>query len=118
MKAHELAAELVKLAEHLTTQPDMEIGRHYLTNASYDTTGEEFKNIAKVMPKPLSKDVSTYSVGSEDLILTSPDCYVAPFSLHFRVERNKVCKVITPAVPAVYECEPLLTPEEESALTQ
>ena len=117
MTSHELATDLAKLAEHLKQQPDLEIGTFYLTNESYNTTGEQFKAIAKSFPKPLHKRVTSYGTGESDIILESPKDGEG-FTLHFRVPQNKVCKIVEPARPAVYDCEPLLTPEEEAELTQ
>ena len=117
MTSHALATDLAKMAEHLKQQPDLEIGTFYLTNESYNTTGEQFKTIAKSFPKPLRKRVTSSSTGSSDITLESPK-EVTGFTLYFRVPQNKVCRVVTPARPAVYDCEPLLTPEEEAELTQ
>ena len=32
------------------------------------------------------------------------------------IDREKVCKLISPAVPAVYDCAPLLSEDEEAKL--
>jgi hypothetical protein len=42
------------------------------------------------------------------------DFIVGDGLLHLQVNRSAVCRVVRPAVPAEYECEPLLSPEEEA----
>jgi hypothetical protein len=110
MKSHQLATELAKLAEHLNAQPDMDLGDIRIANHS--CTGEQFKAIAKVMPKPLHKRITNDSL--DWIYLETPDGAILAMSFH--AERKRICTLITPAQPAVYACEPLLSDEEIEAL--
>jgi len=108
-----LAAELHKLAAHLEAQPEVEIGRFYLTN-SWSCSASQIKAIARAFPRPLTKRITSAGTAHERIRMDGP--LGGDFSYWFDVERAKVCRLIKPAQEAVYECEPLLSPKEEAAL--
>ena len=110
MKSHELADSLEKLAKHLREQPDEEIGGVELGNV-YGSTSDQFKALAMIMPKPLTK---RYDNGPISWLWLEGT--YEKLKLSFHIDRSKVCRLVTPAQPAVYECDPLLSAEEEAAL--
>ena len=60
------------------------------------------------MPKPFEK---RFSDNELKLVYSSDALEVQAY-----IERNKVCTLITPAQPAVYDCEPLLNQAENAQL--
>lgn len=110
----ELALALQKLSVHLQEQPEVEIGCISIGNI-YGTTGEQFKAIAAVMPKPLTK---RYDPPTDVMPWIWLDGSIDGVELKFHAERNKLCKLVSPAKPAVYECDPLLSPDEDAELTE
>lgn len=105
-QASEVAAELRRIADALDKEPAALIYRPIL--AFYCREKEHFINLARLLPKPLKKVWREHTVelhaDSSNLILSAD------------IPRNLVCELIEPAKPAVYRCEPLLSPEEEEAL--
>lgn len=108
IKGIELANELRKLADAVAKLDDL---GNYLIPAFYfnfrygnEEQKNGFINFARVMPKPLEKKYE-----GNDFVLE----YNSEFlRIHASIERDKVCKIVKPAQPAEYECEPLLSQDE------
>jgi hypothetical protein len=104
-KGIELANELRKLADAVEGLEEVQRPNIYFCYLyGQDERKQEFINFAKVLPKPFEKQFSDSEL---NLIYDSNAIWVKAY-----IERNKVCKIVTPAIPAVYDCEPLLTAEE------
>jgi hypothetical protein len=106
-KASEVAAELRRVAGALEQEPEAELTQPSLTFFSWDQKAQFF-NAVKLLPRPMDKE--------------SKDGYIkvkheAP-GLRFEasIRQEKVCTLVEPAKPAVYKCEPLLSPEEEEQI--
>lgn len=113
-KANEVAAELRKLADALDRIGECEVSAPNVY-FSYCFEGsaakDDFLALAKILPRPLTKE---YPAGDTmDLVYKTNAIRVRTY-----IERSKVCTLIEPSRKAVYRCEPLLSPEEEDALTQ
>lgn len=112
VKGIELANELRKLADAVEGLAEVgTFGKPYLLMGfSYggDVQKSGFINFAKVMLKPFEKKFTEREVQLE---------YESnSLSIKAYIERNKVCKIITPAQPAVYDCEALLSQAEIAQL--
>jgi len=113
--AHAAAEALRMIADCLDKEPEMLITKPYLWWIFREAEDKEaFKTIARLLPRPLTKrDTSKYS--------SSPDVIVEydseTISIDLRIPKSLTCKLVRPATPAEYECEPLLSDEEESTLT-
>ena len=117
-KASEVATELRKLADALDREPEQELIRPDLDfNCKYvgDADKPTFLALARILPRPLAKGVCAYDADGMQLTYTSPALIVTT-----EIKRSKVCRLIEPerTIPAKYECEPLLSPEEDAALTE
>ena len=111
--AKNVAAELRKLADSLDKEPETEINAPYIwfsCNYMGDKGKPLFLALGRLMPRPLVKEYK----GDEFRLKYSNDS----ISVAAVIERNKVCRIVQPAQEAVYECEPLLSMEEESAIAQ
>ena len=108
-KASEVAAELRKLADGLDEQPDAPITKPYIYFTHLgDGEKSAFIALARSFPRPFEK---VYK--NDDLRLE----YVnRAMDLTARINRDAVCRIVEPAKPAKYECEPLLSAEEENDL--
>lgn len=112
----ELALKLQALSVHLQEQPEVEIGPVVLSCESV-ISKENFLALVKTMPRPISKRYTDYFLWVETKDAERNErSDVMPLS--FAINRETVCRLVQPAVKAVYECDPLLSPEEEAALTE
>jgi hypothetical protein len=108
-KASEVAAELRNLADSLDKNPDLLVLRPWVYFQA--STKEDFSATVKVMPKPLIKKIR----GADDKWQKLVVAHVSPaIDLEVVIDRVKTCKIVTPAIPAVYECEPVLSVEEDA----
>ena len=110
-KASEVATELRKIADALDTNPQARMPTFHVY-ASFDDK-QLFADAARTLPHPLKKwadlsdsIISRFHVGYKNKAL----------QLDVSIYRDKICKVIEPSVPAVYECEPLFSEDEEVEL--
>ena len=111
-KASEVAIELRKLADALDREPDSDIERPYILFSHYTEEGKEkFKTLARLLPRPIEKNWEELPNGYLNLIYDTPAAYIKAY-----IPRSVVCTLVEPAKPAVYNCEPLLSIEEEAAL--
>ncbi len=110
--AKEVAQEFRKLADALDTIADATVTQPYVTFYHYaENEKDGFLALAKVFPRPFTK---TYEDGERgDIILQHETPAVRIRAL---IKRSAVCRIVEPAKPAVYDCTPLLSAEEESSL--
>jgi hypothetical protein len=110
--AHAVAEELRKLADALDREPELEIFKPEVDfRCKY--TGEKgkpvFLALARILPHPLKK--GTQSFDDNALLIThETDALLVSAA----IERSKVCRLIEKEriIPAVYDCEPLLSEVE------
>ena len=111
-KASEVAIELRKLADALDREPDADIERPYILFAHYgESMKEQFRTLARLLPRPIEKLWEETPTGYLNLNHETPAAYIKAY-----IQRSVVCTLVEPAKPAVYNCEPLLSIEEEAAL--
>jgi len=118
VKAHDIATDLRMLADALDREPDTLVPPVEVDfNCKYFYTTEASKSmflgLARLLPHPLTKGVQDFDKDALMLKYTSPAMIVTT-----EIKRSVVCKLIEPAkvIPAVYECEPLLSQDEEVGL--
>lgn len=115
-KANQVAAELRKLADALDKGGEQKIDDPLITFRC--ATKEEFLTLARVFPKPIFKavDDDEMEIGNRPVLPNGKVDYLVNLTIWFRafINRNKVCTLIEPAKPAVYDCVPLLSDEELS----
>ena len=101
-----------KLADALDVQPEQEAARPSVYfSCKYKDDGKElFLGLAKLLPRPLKKS-DGFDHSEMDLTYSSD-----ALRIHASIERSKVCRLIEPAREAKFECEPLLSAEEEGLL--
>lgn len=104
-QASVVAAELRRLADSLDKEPEAEIERPTLDFYHWSKESKDrFLNLARLFPRPFDKCYE----GNDFKILYEND----GIKVYAKADRDYVCKLVTPAVDAVYECEPLLSQEE------
>jgi hypothetical protein len=108
MKASEFALKLRRLARDLEEAPEAEI-HTYVSIAPVNDDKQTFLELAKVLPRPLTKKIRHEGTSYEDFTLEGDG-----FVLH--IPRSKMCILVEPARPARYECPSILSDEEEAAL--
>lgn len=108
MKASELATKLRKLADGLDKAPDAEINPYVSISPSCDNK-ETFLELAKVLPRPLTKKIRHEGTSYEDFTLEGDGFLLS-------ISRSALCVIVEPARPARYECPSILSEAEEAAL--
>ncbi len=118
VKAHDVAQGLRMLADSLDREPDAMVPTVEVDfNCKYSYRTEDAKSmflaLAKLLPHPLRKGVQSFDKDAMELRFAHDAMIVTT-----EIRRSVVCKVIEPekVIPAVYECEPLLSVDEEAAL--
>lgn len=112
-KAADIASALRKLADSLDTIPEQELPTpriHFCCTYQNDPK-TPFKALASVMPHPLKKEYDEAEHGDLNLRFSSDAMYINAY-----VSRAKVCRLVEPAKPARYECDPLLSADDEAEL--
>jgi hypothetical protein len=115
-KASEVANELRKLADALDQEPDIELIRaevDFPCKYIGDIDKPIFLALARILPRPLVKRKQSYDDRALEISHTTPAMRVTA-----EILQSKVCKLVQPEriIPAVYDCEPLLSIEEEESL--
>lgn len=101
-QASVVAAELRKLADSLDKEPETVIDRPNLYWYHWtDDSKDLFLTIAHLLPRPLKKE---YTENDLKLVYESEGLRALT-----QIPRKAVCRVITPAQPAVYDCDPILS---------
>jgi hypothetical protein len=111
-KASEVAIELRKLADGLDTLGDTNVTDPWIS--FYHTSSDAkdmFLALAKAFPRPFTKEYEEGDNGDLVLKYKTPAAFIKA-----SIRRTNVCRVVEPAKPAVYECEPLLSAEDHAAL--
>ncbi len=108
MKASELATKLRTLADGLDKAPGAEI-IPYVSISPLGNDKDTFLELAKVMPRPLTKKIRFEGTIYEDFTLEG-DGFV------LGIPRSALCVIVEPARPARYECPSILSEAEEAAL--
>jgi hypothetical protein len=111
-KAGLAAAELRKLADALDKEPELEVPQPSINFYCWFTpkAKQYFLDLARVLPRPLAKVYRDDSIQIE---------YNADaLSVYAMIERNALCVLKSPAIPAQWECEPVLSQAQEDSLTQ
>lgn len=116
--AHEVALELRKLAASLMQEAEQELTQVdvcFCCKYNGEKGKPMFLALARILPHPLKKGPQEYDETGLQITYESE-----PIKIRATIERSAVCKLIEPArkIPAVYECEPLLSAEEEDSLTE
>lgn len=109
-KASEIAAELRRIADAFAKEPDTEITRGMLW--FHCDEKEHFLAVARLMPRPFSKRVWTPGT-IPNINLTHKSDVVAVEAV---IDQHKLCRIIKAAQPAEYECEPVLSQDEDAEL--
>lgn len=106
--AGQVAIELRKLADALDKEPAAAIVRPYILFNTDDK--EVFLALARMFPRPYDK-----SVDGEETQWPNRQIKYQNESIHAwaTCPLAKTCVLVSPAIPAKYECEPLLSAEEE-----
>lgn len=110
MKAIDVANELKKLIAGLETNPDVDVPAALVY---FNCGKEEFRALARILPHPLVKGVDFEGERYADKTLTYKG---AAMRIKASIPMSKVCRLVSPAIPAKYECEPILSPEEDAEL--
>lgn len=108
--AGEVAQELRRIADALDKEPETSIAQPMISfycdeYYGIDKGKANFLNLARLLPKPLKKEVNDH-----DYVLTSDS--TGTVWIRVKINRNAVCTLIQPAQPAVYDCEPILSQQE------
>lgn len=109
MTSHEYARKLAAVADLLAAAPEFEMPSYmdsYIQSYGIDTI--RFHN---------GKDrflAAARAIGNGEKIYDGDtfEFHVLSGLLRLTVDRDAVCRIVKPAVPAEYECEPLLSQEE------
>jgi hypothetical protein len=109
LKASEVATELRRIADALDKEPELIIDPYLSINAHSDR--EQFLALAKIMPRPMTKGIDFPGTSYEDFKLEHSFWRI-------KIARNAYCSIVTPAIPAVYECPPIFSPEEEAEMEE
>lgn len=106
-KVSAVSAELRKLADHLDKYGDALIPQPFIIFHAEDK--DTFQQIARALPKPLKKGIDFANTSYSDFTVTyrNDDIHI-----YAKIPQSMACKLVTPAKPAVYECEPVLSDEE------
>ena len=107
MKASELATKLRTLADGLDKAPDAEINSYFSISPHGDDKAT-FLELAKVLPRPLTKKIRHEGTTYEDFTLEGDGFILS-------IPRSVMCILVEPARPARYECPTILSEEEEAA---
>ena len=110
-RASEVATALRALADRLDTHPDLLIGTPRIW--FYFHAKETFTNMVRLMPRPLKKTIFMPESQWPDLLV---DFRSKPLDITATIPKSLSCTLIEPARPAVYRCDPVLSPEEDAEM--
>ena len=119
-KAIEVVNELRKLADALEKLGENSMSR--IAIYIRPDSKEQFLMLAKALPRPIFKmaDSTNYTITNWPITKEGRRDYdkVPMVDVDITIDRTNVCRLVSPAVPAKYECEPLLSEIEERQLTE
>ena len=118
VRAHDVAQGLRLLADSLDREPEAMVPTVEVDfNCKYVYRTEDAKSmflaLAKLLPHPLTKGVQAYDKDALEIRFAHDAMIVTA-----EIKCSSVCKIIEPEriIPAVYDCTPLLSDEEEASL--
>jgi hypothetical protein len=109
--AGNVSIELRKLADALDKEPEAVMPKiyiHFPCSYNGDNSKIMFLNVARLMPRPFDKKYEHRNIKLEHQGVAA--------DITAWVEQSVVCRIVRPAIEAEYECDPLLSPEEEASL--
>ncbi len=114
MTSHEYAKQLRELADKLEAVDEFTLPGH--SAILYKDCGIETLRYYGDKERFLAA-VRSIGNGRKDTSHERDFTFVAfDGLLRVTVNRDAVCRIVKPAQPAVYDCEPLLSPEEEALM--
>lgn len=105
--ANAVAQGLRKVAEALEEAGDAEITRPLLYFSHYDRK-KQFLALARVFPRPFEKKYDEHNL---ELRRDDDSAQIVA-----SIRRSVICRLVTPAIPAVYDCDPLLSDDEMASI--
>ncbi len=109
-----VAFELRRIADALDKKPGITIEQpmisFYCNNYTGDRGKAVFQNLARVLPRPLTKEFTDTS-----MMLTYKNDAVW---LRAQIDRSHICELVHPAQPAEWKCDSLFSDEEEADFTR
>lgn len=108
--AGSVAIELRRIADAFDKNPEAEIRTPTLYFHYWDEKAAFIETVA-LMPRPLKK-----STTAGDYARLRIEHEVPSLHLDVTILQSKICELLEPAKPAVYNCVPLLSLEEEASL--
>lgn len=117
MNSYEYANTLRSIADQLEAKPEFPMplyfghqdekeGRPFRIVLSYFRDKVRFLEAVLALGEG-TKEYKKDSIGTPELVFTACQGQLA-----LSIDRDKVCRIVKPAQPAEYECEPLLSQEE------
>ena len=108
-----VAVELRRVADALDKEPEAPLespvlGFYCDSYMAGDKGKSGFLALARIMPRPLEKKPNDTTFRLE--------YQTDAIHITMQISRKEVCRLVKPAQPAEYECEPLLSDDEEAAL--
>jgi hypothetical protein len=107
MTTHDLAKDLRNLADKLEAADSALAGNEFLMLHLWFQDKAAFVSVAKAIGGIKKLTDWDYELNSECGLLR----------ICLKIPRNAVCRLVEPAKPAVYECEPLLSEAELSEVS-
>ena len=111
MKAIDAVENLRKLADLLEKHPEAKIGTAYFSIGFYEK--DSFLAMARDLPRPFEK---TYGDGEYGELSVSFGDIAKSGWVRLSIPRKTACRLVEPAKPAVYDCDPILSADEEAQL--
>lgn len=110
--AKDVAVEFRKFADQLDAHPDLEMDKPFISFYFWKKEQKHlFLNAARVMPRPFVKEHPLTDDGDLKLIYNSDAMRILT-----SLPKVHTCEIVEPARPAVYRCDPILSPEEDAEL--
>ncbi len=110
---HAIAADLRKLADALEQATDKMVMSPKLSFGA-GSNRENFLGAVAVMPHPFDKLIPATS---NDYDIVRLEHKMDSLTVETWAFRSTACRIVAPAQPAVYDCEPLLSAVEEETLS-
>jgi len=106
--AAQTAAELRRIADALDTNPGLELEPYLSINVKKNNK-ESFIELAKTMPRPMTKGIDFADT-------TYTDFKLEHSFWRIKIPQSSYCKIKIPARPAEYECPSIFSDEEEKEM--
>jgi hypothetical protein len=109
----EIACELRQIADHYEGLADVELIRPRLEFNCLSSGKDKFIIAAKNVPRPSAKD---YGKEGDPYAFIRVNHAGNHIDVQAFAMRSDICKIIKPAQPAEYDCEPILSIEEQAEI--